>query len=838
MERLIEKKLLAHLNKAKSLSDLYDLGLSQSKAKAILRVRKQKNKFNNILEIIQIEGIGERTLARLEKVIMLSSQEKSLALDKELQIALMHKDSGHQSDCLRACSVAIKIAKEAGNEAEINYAKAMKELYAGSLGESQRLIDLAICADKTKAEEYRRAIHLIEKSVVSGQQYLFLEALNNVENGLDILRDLYESFTIKQNISERSSQWWVAYFLWLGFHRKANFLFRMYRYTEAVDCCDRAVKIGKLIYDINPAFNYHNSTLNNKAIFLWYLGRYAETQDLLTELVKHGDDKATYLNNLGFLYIIENNIDDALGCLQHGLTIAKKRGDNTGYLNYNLGLVYKRKAQASHTALAVQEYFQMADKCFVLAYDGLRDSGDLLRSLTADYTAEFLKAGLPQQEGLGALPNKKDREFLVAREVLLELLGEIDNFVTDGAGRLDLYTEFLKRGKTLNQVQKNLYVLRRWNSFTPRVPLPMQISSKGGGYFLSWHGYGIVIDPGFDFIENFSEVGLALSDINAILITHAHIDHTAELEALITLLAERKEREPSSHQVALGLSIGTLNKVNIGWFLRETTIINPILPLVPGQEIELNADVRLQVLNAEHNDIASERTAVGLKISSNSDDTQSIVFSGDTAYTLAIAKQYEGCGILVLHLGSTSFAELAAYANYSISKTAKHDIFDEKHRKFDISRHLAHIERVLNYRSYEKFKKMLTGQITEKDKESLHSDQHLTFHGVFSVINGLSVPPKLIILSEFGEELGANRFKIAKVLNKHLAQGTFGRDKRDLRCVTGDVNLDVIFATTGPKIRCEKCRRYVTYKSIIETCVWQQHLAISHLCPRCAKKRS
>lgn len=92
--------------------------------------------------------------------------------------------------------------------------------------------------------------------------------------------------------------------------------------------------------------------------------------------------------------------------------------------------------------------------------------------------------------------------------------------------------------KTINKSNNNfLMVLRRWNSFSPLI----SDSSSGGGYFLRWCGKGIIIDPGINFLNNFFKNGFGIDYIDAIIITHAHIDHSADFESLLTLIFEYNE---------------------------------------------------------------------------------------------------------------------------------------------------------------------------------------------------------------------------------------------------------------------------------------------------------
>ena len=87
--------------------------------------------------------------------------------------------------------------------------------------------------------------------------------------------------------------------------------------------------------------------------------------------------------------------------------------------------------------------------------------------------------------------------------------------------------------------------MRRWNSFTPTLTSSIN-HSKGGGYFLYFscnnETRGIVIDPGYDFLENLLSAGYRIGDINAVLISHAHPDHTDSLPSILSLFHEANNR--------------------------------------------------------------------------------------------------------------------------------------------------------------------------------------------------------------------------------------------------------------------------------------------------------
>ncbi len=96
----------------------------------------------------------------------------------------------------------------------------------------------------------------------------------------------------------------------------------------------------------------------------------------------------------------------------------------------------------------------------------------------------------------------------------------------------NFYNAFLKKELQKDYHVNYLEVLKRWNSYTPLIA----DNSRGGGYFLKLNGKGIVIDPGFDFISNFRARGHRFDEIDMVMVSHSHDDHTADLEAIISLL--------------------------------------------------------------------------------------------------------------------------------------------------------------------------------------------------------------------------------------------------------------------------------------------------------------
>lgn len=89
--------------------------------------------------------------------------------------------------------------------------------------------------------------------------------------------------------------------------------------------------------------------------------------------------------------------------------------------------------------------------------------------------------------------------------------------------------------------------LRRYSSFFPFVPRPSAFRSLGGGYLLRLHHqddscpnpFGVAIDPGPDYIENLYRCGFGLGDLNMIILTHDHPDHSVDLAPILSLMGYR-----------------------------------------------------------------------------------------------------------------------------------------------------------------------------------------------------------------------------------------------------------------------------------------------------------
>ena len=321
------------------------------------------------------------------------------------------------------------------------------------------------------------------------------------------------------------------------------------------------------------------------------------------------------------------------------------------------------------------------------------------------------------------------------------------------------FTKFMSRSKTFSKTECFYEILRRWNSFTPVIPGKSR-SNLGGGYFFACDGKGIVIDPGYDFIENFVESDFSLADIDIIVLTHAHDDHTADFEAILSLLSKSKENRKISLFTNLGASVKFSNLIS-----KNESVIEKFEILNENQTYHISPNLLMKGIKTIHNDIVTETSSRGLIFELKRGSKKfKLGITGDTKLysgvsdALGLYSLFENIDVLVLHIGS------------------------------------------IHEREFE----------TIKDNFEFHEydGEHLGIRGIVNMI--FRCRPKLAIISEFGEELKDLRSKMAYEIDDNLENYN---SSGSTRVIPGDIGLRIIFENSL-KVKCEVCGKLIRLKDV------------------------
>ncbi len=296
-----------------------------------------------------------------------------------------------------------------------------------------------------------------------------------------------------------------------------------------------------------------------------------------------------------------------------------------------------------------------------------------------------------------------------------------------------------------------LRTLHKWNSSSP---LFSRNISQGGGYFLTLKNpqgetKGIVIDPGYDFYNIFRDIGLGIADIDAIIITHDHDDHTESVEGILSLLAKYNDHNPQRKSRVLDIfgSAGVMLKFH--GILGATDLsgsreINFKL-MVPGNTIEEIEGKSLKekygfvlhTIPAFHTERwTNQESSLGVVLDTilpleKQGEKLKIGISGDSRYENGLGRSYKDVQLLLLNIGSI-----------------------------------------------------------EKEEGKLLS-QHLGICGCINLLKEARLgKPLLAILTEFGEELAGKRETISKIIET-WAYPLGASDQKQLRVIPSDIHLEV-----------------------------------------------
>lgn len=232
-----------------------------------------------------------------------------------------------------------------------------------------------------------------------------------------------------------------------------------------------------------------------------------------------------------------------------------------------------------------------------------------------------------------------------------------NNIVKDAYG-----SEFSKRDFRL-QNRSFITILKGFSSSTPFFYPALRerfhnVPIKGGGFFLKWKGYGVVIDPGISFMENMHIAGLNINDINAIFVTHNHIDHNGDLSTIDDLASQfgKKDivlyvdKDTEREYVGRLVNISKKNRHGI-----DFGIMGKSSEITIGDE----KNIQVEFMPTKHiieDGKYLEETTYALKLSLKEAGTiRSVIgFTSDTIYLKEFTDFFTNCDYVIANISETN----------------------------------------------------------------------------------------------------------------------------------------------------------------------------------------
>lgn len=556
---------------------------------------------------------------------------------------------------------------------------------------------------------------------------------------------------------------------------------------------DRAIEHYQKSINVNGTFAYPWIGLGN---VYNYQKKFEKAAEYFMKAIEIDDNLPNPFNGLANVYYGLEDYNKALEYCNKAINVCDKypqvwctmgnvyiklKNYNTAIEHYQKSINLDPKYSLPWNGLGIsyyqlKEYNKSIDNYLKAIY--LRDDNPgIYRNIALSYSAikKYDKALKYYQESLEIYNDNKDNYWssIVKKELnttienlrlinkkesltdpIIKILNNTEEMEEKVFENKKLFSDFIKEKHTSQKEDKAYFeVLRRWNSYTPIIADNYHIS-KGGGYFIKTPEKGIVIDPGFNFIDNFKGSGHFFYEIDIVLISHAHNDHTADVESILTLLHKYNQEikgidnyhdeNTIRSEIANGRNIDIdavsekdiddeFNKSGrkkiIDFYLTLSVFkkLSGLFDLYSNNYYNLhiiheNDSVQidnylLEVLGAKHNDIISDRHSVGFALDFKH---TLLIYTGDTGWNSYIEKQYikiaekygDRVKLLVAHIGG----------------------FKEKEKNYKI------------------------------DKENFFYKNHLGRIGLAMINKTLN--PKVCFISEFGEELKGFRIKLANIYNE------------------------------------------------------------------------
>lgn len=346
--------------------------------------------------------------------------------------------------------------------------------------------------------------------------------------------------------------------------------------------------------------------------------------------------------------------------------------------------------------------------------------------------------------------------------------------------QLHYYEEYKKRFRPFRKIEDRFICLKNLSSSTPIInTVAFDTSSVGGGFFLRLNGVGIVVDPGIGFVTLMHQFGIFIDDIDAVIVTHAHIDHNCDVAAISSLLYDynrNREKDNKLYSEILGCNLAEAHSIE--WYMDSTTLkatknildeqhVHKLEDYVdhPGSiDTVKNGSVILSAFHTRH--IKGNRDTFGIKLDFTvSDKYVSWGYTSDTAYFEGLENFFRGCNVLLFNIS---------------------DIYVKDVR-----------------------------QVTFKQT-------HLGFAGSIKLLN--SVKPGLALASEFCCTRGDYRHEIVRALRETVTSAETTILPAEVGC-----KLSADFET----IECTICKRDIPTRDVKIIRPREEFGRIQYVCPHC-----
>jgi tetratricopeptide (TPR) repeat protein/ribonuclease BN (tRNA processing enzyme) len=447
---------------------------------------------------------------------------------------------------------------------------------------------------------------------------------------------------------------------------------------------DDAIEAYKKALD-EPTFDARSTAWNNLGTCLHAKGEHEEAISVFRKALREPtvDGPGDVWNNLGIALYAKGERDEAIRATRKALD--DPQFASPGYAWNNLGIIFSNSGEYDKAIEAFRKalgdpHFDTPAKGWANLAQTYVDAGKARQAEEAFENA--LAAPDPQSRdhlrarfGLHLLKSKIDTEALSPddRAMAEKTLSSVPTVEIESGVIAAIQeagdTQYEKYIARLDSARDNtLSLLRGWSSAVTLLE-GSERRWRGGGYFLKWRGYGIVIDPGFDFLRNFHDAGYHGREIQAVIVSHNHPDHNSDLKDVDDLRYELFKRLATTGKIGSQPYVLLWDQDTDGatdFGIEKPRHHHEPVVLACGfpQPIDLRihpAKIPARVIpfKVSHgNDVPHAMGVVVELINEKSKPAVRIGYTGDTAYFEDLYKHLADCDIVIAHISQPSIEEL------------------------------------------------------------------------------------------------------------------------------------------------------------------------------------
>jgi len=397
-------------------------------------------------------------------------------------------------------------------------------------------------------------------------------------------------------------------------------------------------------------------------------------------------------------------------------------------------------------------------------HDTAKTIGEMVRKMEE-------KAGIIDDK-ISRVSEEKADEFLASNlNVDTNSERELDACIrTFEENQVQLLQRYLNESRDKQGKKDNmLYVLNAANRTQPlqatlatKLSMAEQNEKASSGFFIRWHGRGVAINPGPEFLKNLHEQGLHVTDINFVIVTLDRPEDVSDIKRIYDLNYRLNLINPEMHVIHYYLnhkSYQQLAPILTPHFKQERNTVHSLELFLDSPDVEhapLTDGIDLHYFfpftHAPLQSVRSHSLGIRLDLSEGS-ETLRLGYLSRTSWTPIIASLFGNCDILILGFGATS---------------------PNDYRKLS------------------------------------HNEDGLGYFGTYSLLEELK--PKVLLCTEFDGNNGDIRLAVAKKLQKEFRQAQ--KDSSSFPCIIPAEN-GFIFSLNAQKIVCSVSKMLVDPKEMI-----------------------